>query len=99
MDKSYPTKTSMVIRDMNKDPFRPRDDDEEILGHEFPYLSIIGALMYLANCTSPKIAFAINLQAKHIAAPTKRHWIGVNNILRYLHRTKDLGLFYQKNKI
>ena len=69
MDKSYPSKTPMVVRslDMEKDPFRPRDDDEEILGPEFPYLSAIGALMYLANCTRLDIAFAVNLLARHSA--------------------------------
>ena len=83
MDKSYPSKTPMVVRslDMNKDPFRPRDDNEEVLGPEFPYLSAIGALMYLANCTRPDIAFAVNLLARHSATPTKRHWTGVKNIL------------------
>jgi hypothetical protein len=30
---------------MEKDPFRPRDDNEDVLGPEFPYLSAIGALM------------------------------------------------------
>ncbi|XP_015064582.1 uncharacterized protein LOC107009754 [Solanum pennellii] len=35
--------------DVNKDPFRPHEKDEEILGSEVPYLSGIGALMYLAN--------------------------------------------------
>jgi hypothetical protein len=31
MDKSYPTKTSMVVRliDIKKDPFRPREEKEE----------------------------------------------------------------------
>ena len=45
----------MVIRtiDMEKVPFRPRDDDEEVLGPQVPYLSVIGALMYLANQTRP----------------------------------------------
>jgi hypothetical protein len=100
MDKSYTSKTPMVVRslDMKKDPFRPRDDNEEVLGPEFPYLSAIGALMYLANCTRPDIAFAVNLLARHSAAPTKRHWAGVKNIFRYLHGTKDLGLFYQKKQ-
>ena len=90
----------MVIKslDMNKDPFRPRDGNEEVLGLEFPYLSAIGALMYLANCTRPDIAFAVNLLARHSAAPTKRHWTGVKNIFRYLQGTKDLGLFYRKNQ-
>jgi len=53
MNKSYPSKTPMVVRslDMKKDQFRPRDDGEELLGPEVPYLSAIGALMYLANST------------------------------------------------
>jgi hypothetical protein len=51
--------------------------------------------MYVTNCTRPDIAFAINLLARHRAAPTKRHWIGVKNIFRYLQGTQDLGLFYQ----
>jgi len=97
MDKSYPSKIPMVVRslDMNKDQFRPKDEDEELLGTEVPYLSAIGALMYVANCTRPDIAFAVNLLARHSAAPTKRHWTGVKNIFRYLQGTIDLGLFYQ----
>jgi hypothetical protein len=75
MHMSYPSKTPMVVRslDLEKDPFRPRDDEEQILGPEFPYLSAIGALMYLANNTRPDIAFAVNLLARHSSAPTKRH--------------------------
>jgi hypothetical protein len=44
----------MVVRslDMNKDQFRPKDENEELLGPEVPYLSAIEALMYIANCTS-----------------------------------------------
>ena len=101
MDKSYPTKTPMVVRslDIEKDPFRPREEEEEeILGPHVPYLSAIGALMYLANSTRPDIAFAVNLLARHSAAPTKRHWIGVKTVLRYLIGTGDLGLFYTKSQ-
>ena len=53
----------MVVRtlDVKKDPFRPPEEGEELLGPEVPYLSAIGALMYLANCTRPDIAFSVNL--------------------------------------
>ncbi|KAL6314459.1 hypothetical protein AAG906_025944 [Vitis piasezkii] len=53
----------MVVRslEVNKDPFRPKEENEELFGPEVPYLSAIGALMYLANCTRPDIAFSINL--------------------------------------
>jgi hypothetical protein len=100
MDKSYPIKTPMVVRslDIEKDSFRPWEEEDEILGSQVPYLSAIGALMYLANNTRPDIEFVVNLLARHSAAPTKRHWVGVKSILRYLKDTKDLGLFYSRNQ-
>ena len=53
MDKAHPLSLPMIVRslDVKKDPFRPREKVEELLGPEVPYLSVIGALMYLANCT------------------------------------------------
>jgi hypothetical protein len=100
MDKSHPTKTPMVVRsiDIKKDPFRPSDEEEEILGPHVPYLSVVGALMYLANSTRPDIAFAVNLLARHSAKPTKRHRVGVKTVLRYLNGTRDFGLFYNRNQ-
>ena len=99
MDKAHPLSTPMIVRslDVKKDPFRPREDNEEILGPEVPYLSAIGALMYLANCTCPDIAFAVNLLARYSSEPTKRHWKGIKHIFRYLRGTTDLGLFYSKS--
>ena len=61
---------------------------------EVPYLSAIGALLYLAQCTRPDISFAVNLLARYSNAPTRRHWTGVKDIFRYLKGTTDLGLFY-----
>ncbi|XP_074360437.1 secreted RxLR effector protein 161-like [Apium graveolens] len=89
----------MVVRSLekNKDPFRPREKGEELLGPEVPYLSAISALMYLANCTRPDITFSVNLLARHSSAPTRRHWTGVKQIFRYLRGTMDMGLFYSKD--
>ncbi|KAL5549013.1 hypothetical protein UlMin_004244 [Ulmus minor] len=86
----------MVVRSLNveKDPFRPCEGNEEIVGPEVPYLSAIGALMYLANCTRPDIAFVVNLLARFSSSPTRRHWNGIKHIFRYLQGTIDLGLFY-----
>jgi hypothetical protein len=75
MGKCHPLKTPMVVRSL------------EVLGPEVPYLSVIGALMYLANYMTPDIAFAVNLLARYSAAPTRRHWVGVKTILRYLRGT------------
>ena len=58
MDKSHLLRSPMVVRslEVTKDPFRPKEENEELLGPEVPYLSAIGALMYLANYTRPDIA-------------------------------------------
>ena len=100
MDKTYPCKTPMVVRslDIEKDPFRPREEGEKILGSEVPYLSAIRALMYLANSTRLDIAFVVNLLARHSGTTTKRHWVGFKTIFRYFNGIRDLGLFYMKNQ-
>ena len=82
----------------DKDPFRPKEEGEEILGPKFPYLSAVGALMYLANCTRPDIAFAVNLLARYSPEPTNRQWKGIKDVFRYLQGTKDLGLLYRRNQ-
>ena len=75
MDKSHPLSSPMVVRSLEetKDPFRPQEENEELLGPEVPYLSAIGALMYLANYTRPNISFLVNLLARYRSTPTKRH--------------------------
>ena len=87
----------MVVRslDVKKDPFRPCEKGEDLLGPEVPYLSAIGAFMYLATCT-PNISFPVNQLARYSSAPTRRHWNGIKHILRYLKGTSDMRLFYSK---
>ena len=98
MDKSHPLSSPMVVRSLKvtKDPFRPKEENEELLGPEISYLSAIGALMYLANYTQPDIAFLVNLLARYSSAPTKRHWNEIKHILIYLRGTSDMVLFYSK---
>jgi hypothetical protein len=96
MDKAYSARTPMVVRALEKDtdPFRSKEEGEEVLGQEYTYLSAIGALMYLANNTRPDIAFSVNCLARHSVAPTMCHWNDIKNILRYLVGTMDLGLYF-----
>ncbi|CAA7045926.1 unnamed protein product [Microthlaspi erraticum] len=62
---------------------------------EVPYMSAIGALMYLANCTTSDIAFATNLLARYSSSPTRRHWNGIKHIFRYL---QDAGYLSDPHK-
>jgi hypothetical protein len=96
MDKAYSARTPMVVRalEKDKDPFKLREEGEEMLGQEYPYLSAIGVLMYLANNTRPNIAFVVNCLTRHSVAPTMCHWNDIKNMLRYLVVTIDLGLYF-----
>ena len=96
MDQAHPLSCPIVVRslDLEKDPFGPKKLDEETLGPEVPYLSVIGALMYLASHTRPGISFAMSLLSKFSSCQTLRHWNGIKNLFRYLQGTNDLGLFY-----
>ena len=98
MNEAHPLTSPMVVRslDVKKDSFRPCEKGEELLGPEAPYLSAIGALMYLATCTHPDFFFPGNLLARYSSAPTRRHWNGIKHILRYLKVTSEMGLFYSK---
>ena len=96
IDKAHLLSSPMVVRsfDVKKDLFHPKEDDEETLSTEVPYLSAIGGLIYLTNCTRPNIAFPVNLLAKYSSALTRRHWNGIKHVLHYLRGTTDMILFY-----
>ena len=83
--------------EVTKDPFQPKEENEELLGPKIRYLNAIGALMYLANYIQLDITFSINLLARYNSTPTKRHWNGIKHVLRYLRGTCDMGLFYSKH--
>lgn len=98
MSKAHLLKTPMVVRslDKDKDPFRLMSENEDVLGPEVPYLSAIGALMYLASCTRSDIAFTVTCLARYSASLTIRNWVSVKTILKYLQGTIDIGLFFPK---
>ena len=101
MDQAHSIRTPMVVRslDPSRDPFRPRSSNESALGPQYPYMAVVGALMYLANCTRPDISFAVNLLARYSHDPTRRHWIGIKQIFRYLRGTQDMGLFFTNDSM
>lgn len=59
-----------------------------------PYLSAVGALMYLATTTRPDIAFAVGVLARFNADPGIQHWTAVKHLFRYVKGTMDLKLVY-----
>ena len=80
MDKAHPLSTPMDVRllEIDKDHFRPKENDEELLGPEVPYLSALGAIMYLASHTRLDISFVVNLLVRYSSSPTKDIGQGLN---------------------
>jgi len=58
------------------------------------YMEIVGTLMYAAISTRPDIAHAVHYLASHMQAPTHRHALAAERVLRYLAGTKSLGLVF-----
>lgn len=54
--------------------------------------------MYLVVLTRPDIAYAVSYLSQFNNCNTEEQWVYAKRILRYLKRTKDLGLKYSKSK-
>ena len=53
--------------------------------------------MYLAQGTRPNIAFAVSFLSRFIDNHGKAHFTAVKRVMRYVRRTKDYKLKYQRN--
>jgi hypothetical protein len=66
-------------------------DDCELLA-QFPYMKLVGSLMYAAISTRVDIAHVVHQLSKHSAAPQNIHWLSGKQVLRYLKGTSKVGL-------
>ncbi|MBW0537226.1 hypothetical protein O181_076941 [Austropuccinia psidii MF-1] len=63
------------------------------------FRSAIGSINYLSSATRPNLSFAVSALSQYLEKPGILHWRAFLYILKYLNRTQELGLMYQKNKI
>lgn len=56
------------------------------------YLSIVGAVSYLAVGTRPNLSFPVNFLARYAKNPQEEHWKAIKHSLRYLRDTAAMGL-------
>jgi hypothetical protein len=59
-----------------------------------PYMSAIGALMYLGIATHPDIVFAVGILCRFMVRPGPEHWKAVKHLFRYLRGTINYHLTY-----
>ena len=60
------------------------------------YRQIIGSMMYLTN-TRPDICFVVNTLSQYLVQPRRVHLVAAKHVMRYLKRTIDFGLYYDRN--
>ena len=61
---------------------------------EISYASTMGSIMYAMLCTRPDVSYALSIMSKYQSDPGESHWTAINNILKYLRRSKDMFLVY-----
>ena len=61
----------------------------------FNYRSVTGKLNYLAQTTRPDIIFAVHQIAKYSSDPRLEHGEAIQYLVRYLKKTRDLGLKFK----
>ncbi|KAE8735514.1 hypothetical protein F3Y22_tig00000340pilonHSYRG00533 [Hibiscus syriacus] len=59
------------------------------------YRSLVGSLRYL-TCTRSDISYSVSVVSRFMEEPVYTHLKAVKRILRYIHGTESLGLFYTK---
>jgi hypothetical protein len=75
----------------------PKTDDERREMEKYPYLQLVGSIMYLASATRPDIAYAASRLGRFSSNPGLSHWQAAKRVLRYLKGTKDRRLVLKKN--
>jgi len=66
--------------------------NEELLSAEFPFMELIGSLIYLACISRPDISYATSYLTRHMSNPSTSDWQNAKRILRYLKGTPTLGI-------
>ena len=75
----------------------PRLSVREVPQSQFDFLSVLGSLLHIANCVRIDIATAVNILARHAAAPGVQHVQALKRVLMYLYNMKHLGIVYRSS--
>jgi hypothetical protein len=59
------------------------------------YRSLVGALLYAANCTRLDIAYTVGVLSRQLSAPCQHHLDAAMGVLRYLSGTANRGLVFK----
>jgi len=74
----------------------PLDEEEECA--TVPYRKIVGALLYIAICTRPDIAFSVMHLSRFLVRHSAKHYEAAIRVLKYLVNTKSKNLWMRKTE-
>jgi hypothetical protein len=72
----------------------PQTLEDDKFMRDKPYVSAVGALMYLAIATRPDIAHAVGVLCRFMSKPGLAHWKAAKHLFRYLRGSIDYRLTY-----
>ena len=61
------------------------------------YSNTMGSLMYAMVCTRSDISHAVGIVSMYMHNPGKGYWQAVKWILRYIQKTVDVGLLFERD--
>ncbi|XP_075076763.1 secreted RxLR effector protein 161-like [Nicotiana tabacum] len=77
----------------------PKIENEQEDMSRFPYLSVVGSLMYAMMCTRPDIFYVVGLVSRYQYNFGRDYWKVVKRSFRYLKGTADYSLCYSGNDL
>ena len=57
-----------------------------------PYRELVGSLIHAMNYTRPDIAYTVSALTRYMHSPRTPHWKAAKHVLRYLKKTKEMGI-------
>lgn len=71
-----------------------KNEGEPWQGESFEYASVLGGVLYVANLTRPDCAYAAHKLTRYIKNPGKSHYESLKRLVRYMYKTKHIGVRY-----
>ena len=63
------------------------------------YMSVVGALLWLAVCTRPDLTYTTSVLARFVSNPARIHYVAMQRDLAYLHTMTDCNLILCPGKM
>ena len=73
------------------------DDAERMEMRNKPYLEIVGSLLYLSTMSRPDISYHLSVLSRYMADPSPICFREAQSVLKYLYKTRDLGIQYTRD--